>query len=153
MSIETVFTVCNTAVLPFWLLLAVAPRWIWTERLVHSVVVPALLGTVYLVGFVTAPPPPEGAGFGSLEGVMLFFSQPHGALVGWIHYLVFDLFVGAWEVRDAARRGIHHAWVVPCLAFTLMLGPVGLLMYMIVRGVRDRTATLIEDAGGDPSTT
>lgn len=146
MSIDTVFSICNTSVLPFWLLLAVAPHWSWTDRLVHSVVIPVLLGSVYLVGLLTAPEAPEGASFGSLQGVMLFFSQPHGVLVGWVHYLVFDLFVGAWEVRDAQRRGIHHALVVPCLAFTFMLGPIGLLLYVLVRAVRDRTGTLIEGA-------
>lgn len=144
MTVETVFAICNAGVMPGWILLAVAPGWVWTERLVHSVLIPVLLGAVYVGGFLTAPPAPEGASFGSLEGVMLFFSQPHGVLVGWVHYLVFDLFVGAWEVRDARRRGIHHALVVPCLFLTLMLGPAGLLLYVVIRYVRDRATTLAE---------
>jgi hypothetical protein len=144
MSPDDVFLICNYGVMPFWLLLTVAPGWAWTGRLVHSVAIPLLLGTVYLIGFATAPPAPPGASFGSLEGVMLFFSQPHGVLVGWVHYLVFDLFVGAWIVRDARRRGIHHALIVPCLFFTLMLGPIGLLLYATLRLVRDRTTSLVE---------
>lgn len=144
MSIDTVFLICNYGVMPFWLLLAVAPGWTWTGRLVHSILIPVVLGSVYLTGFLTAPPAPAGASFGTLEGVMLFFSQPHGVLVGWVHYLVFDLFVGAWMVRDARRRGLHHGFVVPCLALTLMLGPIGLLLYAAIRGIRDRVATLVE---------
>lgn len=144
MSIDTVFLICNYGVMPFWLLLAVAPGWTWTGRLVHSILIPVVLGSVYLTGFLTAPPAPAGASFGTLEGVMLFFSQPHGVLVGWVHYLVFDLFVGAWMVRDARRRGLHHGFVVPCLALTLMLGPIGLLLYTTIRGIRDRVATLVE---------
>lgn len=144
MSIDTVFLICNYGVMPFWLLLAVAPGWTWTGRLVHSILIPVVLGSVYLTGFLTAPPAPAGASFGTLEGVMLFFSQPHGVLVGWVHYLVFDLFVGAWMVRDARRRGLHHGLVVPCLALTLMLGPIGLLLYTTIRGIRDRVATLVE---------
>jgi hypothetical protein len=108
--------------------------------------VPLVLGSVYLLGFVTAPPAPEGASFGSLEGVMLFMSTPHGVLVGWVHYLVFDLFVGAWEARDARRRGIHHALLVPCLLLTLMLGPIGLLLYLVLRFVRTRDLSLDEAA-------
>jgi hypothetical protein len=144
MSLETLFLLCNYGVMPAWLLLAVAPRWIWTQRIVHSALVPLVLGSVYLVGFSTAPPAPEGAGFGSLAGVMLFFSVPQAVLVGWVHYLVFDLFVGAWEVRDARRHGIHHGLVLPCLFFTLMLGPIGLLLYLMLRAARTRDLLLDE---------
>jgi hypothetical protein len=146
MSLESVFLICNFAVMPAWLLLLVAPGWVWTQRLVHSLLIPILLGTAYLLGFLTAPPGPEGASFGSLEGVTLFFSAPHGVLVGWIHYLVFDLFVGAWQVRDARRRGLHHGFVVPCLLFTLILGPIGLLLYLVIRFAVTRETTLEESS-------
>lgn len=146
MTPETVFTICNTGVLPAWLLLAFAPAWKWTRRLVHSGWIPLLLGIVYAGAFATNTTAPEGAGFGSLEGVMLLFTSPHAVLAGWVHYLVFDLFVGAWEVRDAARRGIPHWMVVPCLAVTLMLGPLGLLAYLGLRAARVREWSLLETA-------
>jgi hypothetical protein len=97
---------------------------------------PALLGAVYTacacVLFLSGGGP-EGAGMGSLPGVMKLFSMPLAAFVGWVHYLVFDLFVGAWQARDARRHGIPHALLLPCLALTLMLGPAGLLLYLLVR--------------------
>ena len=144
MDLSLLFTICNSAVLPFWLLLIVAPSWAWTHRLVHSALIPALLGGVYVVLFVTSPPAAEGASFGSLEGVMLFFSSPHGVLTGWVHYLVFDLFIGAWESRDAGRYGIHPVLVAPCLLLTLMLGPAGLLVYLVLRAALRRTGNLVE---------
>jgi hypothetical protein len=70
---------------------------------------------------------------------MRLFTQPGIALAGWIHYLAFDLFVGAWEVRDASRHGVPHRVVVPCLVLTFLLGPSGLLAYLALRGVRART--------------
>ena len=63
-------------------------------------------------------------------------------LAGWVHYLAFDLFIGAWETRDAAARGVPHAWVVPCLLMTFLLGPIGLLAYLAIRGLRVRTLEL-----------
>jgi hypothetical protein len=141
---DTVFLVCNYGVLPAWLLLAAAPGWVWTQRLVHAAWIPCLLGVVYLLTFITSPGSPEGASFGTLAGVMAFFTSPHAALAGWVHYLVFDLFVGAWEVRDARRRGISHAMLLPCLFFTLMLGPIGLLLYLVLRFVRTRELGLEE---------
>jgi len=138
-----IFSIANAAVMPFWLLLIVAPGWIWTQRLVHSALVPAALGLLY-IGVMFTGSPPEGGGFGSLEGVMALFTSPEAVLGGWVHYLVFDLFVGAWEARDARRNGIHPAAVAPCLILTLMLGPAGLLTYLALRGALRGTWTLAE---------
>jgi len=133
MTPETVFIVCNYGVIPAWILLAVAPSWVWTQRVVHQIWVPMLLGVVYLGALAVSPPSPYGASFASLSGVMLLFSNPYFALAGWVHYLVFDLFIGAWQVRDARRRGIPHLYVLPCLFLTLMAGPIGLLAYITLR--------------------
>jgi hypothetical protein len=144
MDLETLFTVLNTAVLPFWARLVVAPRWVWTQRLAHSVIIAALYAPIYLWLLVSGSG--GGGDFSSLAGVAALFSQPEALLAGWIHYLVFDLFVGAWITRDAIRRDIHHALVVPCLALTLMTGPVGLGVYAAIRGAMRKTGTLVEAA-------
>jgi hypothetical protein len=54
-------------------------------------------------------------------------------MLGWTHYLAFDLFIGSWEIEDAGKRGIPHWLMVPILLLTFMLGPIGLLTYFIVR--------------------
>lgn len=146
MTLDLAFAVCNWGVIPAWLLLAVAPGSAATQRAVHAVWIPGLLGLVYLTTFLAGPGLPEGAGFATLAGVQALFTSPHAVLAGWVHYLVFDLFVGAWEVRDARRRGVPHLQVLPCLFFTLMLGPIGLLLYLAVRWARLRVTTLNETA-------
>ena len=133
MPLEILFRAANLAVIPFWLLLIAAPRWRWTQRLVHAPVALLLLAPLYAAMLFAYQPAPEGMSFGSLFGVMVGFSAPNIVLAGWIHYLIFDLFIGAWESRDALRRGIHHAWVIPCLIGTFLLGPLGLLGYVLVR--------------------
>jgi Domain of unknown function (DUF4281) len=136
LNYETVFSLINFAVLPAWLLLAVFPRSAITRTVVHSGLYPLGLGLFYAVtltmgfGFGYGA---DGGNFNSAAGVSQVFSHPHGILIGWSHYLVFDLFVGAWMARDARRRGVPHLALVPCLFFTLMLGPVGLLMYFVMR--------------------
>ncbi|MGB8328757.1 MAG: ABA4-like family protein [Polyangiales bacterium] len=133
MPLETLFKAANYLVIPFWLLLMLAPRWTWTQRLVHGPVVVLLLTPIYaymLFGYGTAP---EGFSFSSLYGVMIGFSTPHIVVAGWIHYLIFDLFVGAWQTRDAMRRRIPQLLLIPCLIATLMVGPIGLLLYVLVR--------------------
>ena len=138
MPLETLFKAANFAVLPFWLLLFLAPRWSWTQRLVHGPVVLLLLTPIYAFMLFGYGPAPDDFNFNSLYGVMIGFSVPHIVVAGWIHYLIFDLFVGAWEVRDAQRRGISHFLVIPCLLATLMVGPVGLALYVTVRFLSQR---------------
>jgi hypothetical protein len=75
----------------------------------------------------------DGAKFGLLAGVVTLFSVPELVLAGWIHYLAFDLFVCAWEVKDAQKEGIHHLVLIPCLLVTLMAGPVGLVLFWVVK--------------------
>lgn len=133
MALEILFKAANYAVLPFWLLLIAAPRWQWTQRLVHGPVVLLLLAPIYGYMLLGYAPAPDGTELRTLFGVMIGFSAPHLVLAGWIHYLIFDLFVGAWEARDAYRRGISHLWVIPCLIATLMAGPLGLLLYVLIR--------------------
>lgn len=144
MTPEWIFLVCSNGVLPAWILLALAPNWSLTQRIVHQIWIPILLGSVYLSVFVISPSAPSAGGFTSLAGVMTLFTSPTFALVGWVHYLVFDLFIGAWEVRDARRRSISHVYVVPCLVLTLMAGPMGLLAYLLLRFGLKRVVTLDE---------
>jgi len=65
--------------------------------------------------------------------VMKLFTNEWAALAGWIHYLAFDLFVGCWEVRDAQAKNISHWYVIPCLILTFLFGPIGFLLYSILR--------------------
>lgn len=131
MNAADTFSFVNLIVLPAWLMLIFLPRSRWT-RIVAAYAVPAALGIVYLTLLVMNKPP-EGAGFGSIAQVERLFSSQWLLLAGWVHYLAFDLFIGAWEVRDATRLGIRHWFVVPCLLLTFLIGPVGLLAYFIVR--------------------
>ena len=145
MTHEFVFMIVNWGVIPFWLLLAILPHWSASQFLVHSVAIPILLGVAY-AWYLTQGLGVEGGSFSSLAGVQTFFTDGAAALAGWIHYLVFDLFIGAWEVRDARRRGISHWFVVPCLFFTLMAGPIGLLLYLVLRMALSKGGwSLVED--------
>jgi hypothetical protein len=135
------------------LLLIVAPNWIWTERIVHTALVPFALVAWAIVLSVLGPPPPEGAGMGSMKAVMLLVSGETATLTLWTLVMGWDLLAGAWLARDARRRGIHHAWVVVCLVLTFVYGIIGLVLYLLVRLVLRRVLTMHEVAPhpSDPS--
>lgn len=134
MSPEQIFSLAGALSMLGWAGLVLAPRWTITRDWLAPVVVPLLIGVVYVTLMLTyIDRAPEGGGFDSLAGVAALFSVEELLLAGWIHYLAFDLFVGAWEVKDAQEQGIHHLLVIPCLVLTLMAGPGGLLLYWVIR--------------------
>ena len=134
MDAETLFSWCGRVALVGWILLIVAPRWRWSAPVIAKFVVPTLLAAVY-IGVIATHWSGHRGGFSSLAAVGELFSDPWLLLAGWVHYLAFDLFVGAWEVRDAVRERIPHWLVVPCLVLTFLLGPVGFLAYCTCRGL------------------
>lgn len=131
---ETIFSLANLYAVPFWLLMILLPHWSWTKRIMNSLwlVVPlaatyALLvlpGLPLLLGSLANP---------NLPGIATLLGSPAGATIGWIHFLAFDLFVGRWVYLDSREKNIS-AWLVsPILFFVFMLGPLGLLLYLLAR--------------------
>ena len=132
---DFLFSLANPLAVLGWALLVLAPRWRITKLLVLSGVWSALLALGYAALISTHYLGSHGGegGFGSLAQVAALFRDPWALLAGWVHYLCFDLLTGAWEVRDAQRRGVPHLALVPALALTFLFGPVGLLVYFGVR--------------------
>ena len=132
---DFLFSLANPAALLGWALLVLAPRWRGTRAVVLSGALPLLLAAAYAVLIATHYLGPHGGegGFGSLDDVAALFRDRWALLAGWVHYLCFDMWTGAWELRDAQRRGVPHGLLVPCLLLTFMFGPVGLLLYFGVR--------------------
>lgn len=134
MDPETIFSVCGGMATIGWIALVFAPGRRWAT-LLAGLMIPVAIACVYIVLLALHWKGSPG-GFGSLHDVSLLFSQPWPLLAGWIHYLAFDLVVGAWEARDARVSGVPHLLLVPCLLLTFMFGPAGLLLYLIIRALK-----------------
>jgi len=130
---ELLLRIATATVLVPWLLLLVAPRWAWTDRIVQSVAPAVILVPIYVACIFFDPVGPAAPSFFTVDGIQSIFASRRTAVGCWVHYLVFDLFVGAWQVRDARALGIAHRWVVPCLLLTLWFGPVGYAAYLLLR--------------------
>ena len=145
MTPETVFTLANLVALVGWAALLVSPFAEprapgWSDR-VAALVVPGLLAAGYVATialFWGRSEPVGEPGFTTLQGVRALLGTPEALVAGWIHYLAFDLFVGAWEARDARRRAIPFGLVVPCLLFTFVSGPFGFALYLALRAAMGR---------------
>lgn len=132
MTPDQLFQLANPLALLGWLVLLAAPLAPRAAQAVVAAAIPLLLSLAY-AGLVLAFWWRAPGGFGSLPDVQALFTHPHIALAGWLHYLAFDLFLGAWQVRTARAEGIPHWAVVPCLVLTFLFGPAGLLAFAILR--------------------
>jgi hypothetical protein len=139
-ALETVFSFSSFIAMFGWLLLVVVPADA-RAKLLTGIIIPLTLSLIYLVyiylHFADAP-----GGFGSLADVKTLFGKDELLLAGWVHYLAFDLFIGAWESRDSQRLGIPRLVMIPCYVMTFMLGPVGLLFYFAIRTAKTKKLDL-----------
>lgn len=142
LPLESLFSVANTTALVSWGVLILLPRTRFLRRLVQVLSIGGLcLAYAVLIQlyFFSVP----GGGFGTLAAVQRLFEVPEVALAGWIHYLAFDLFVGLWIAQRADALGLSRWLQAPVLVVTFMFGPIGLLLFGLLRFAR-RTA----DRGG-----
>jgi hypothetical protein len=133
-----IFSIANTIALLCWLALAlslfVSRGRVWIQR-ATGLVVPGFFAVIYIFciwwGFAQTP----GGGFGSLAEVRALFANDLALDAGWLHYLAFDLFVGTWIVRQGTLDRMHPLLLLLCLPVTFLVGPIGLLLFLIERSV------------------
>jgi hypothetical protein len=144
MSWAGLFTLTNIVAVLGWAALFFLPR----RPLVLSAILYAAVGLLcvaYLAMFVAAfgglADRGRVAGSGapdlttySVEGIRSLFMSDSGIVIGWTHYLAFDLFVGLWIARDADAKGFGRLVQAPFLLMTFLAGPIGLLGWLLIRG-------------------
>lgn len=137
LTLETWFVLVHAIAVVGWAALFASP-WIGRRAVLAARWAAVPLCLLYLLFLAThLKAIPTDAGY-TLEAVARFFDRPVLLLAGWIHYLVLDLFVGSWEAEHSQRSGISPFLLLPCLFATMMIGPLGLLLYLGVAALRRR---------------
>jgi len=126
------FNFCNSLILLILGMVLFFPKQKITARLIAYPWIPLCLSFFYLYFIIVSGGITE-ADFSSLEGIVVLFQKatPESAAAGWLHYLAFDFWMGAWIIKHSQKQGIKHLFVVIPLVFTFMLGPVGILIYSL----------------------
>ena len=138
MSPDSVFQTCSTIAMVGWLvLLIISPFWSSFDKFLIGIII-TLFTIVYAWLIFQVFRPEDFEKFGSLNGVMELFTDKTAVTAGWVHYLAFDLLTGIWIKKNAQKYNIHHLILIPCLLLTFMLGPIGLLLYLLVRLIKTK---------------
>lgn len=137
---QSLFTLTNSIALIAWALLILIPRrpLVLTSVLYLGVALLCLIYTILIVALLAGwlDPVRDGAAPAfdySVRGLRAFFMSEGGIVVGWTHYLALDLFTGLWIARDGDQKRIGRLVQAPILFATFMAGPLGLLIWLLVR--------------------
>jgi hypothetical protein len=125
--------------MPFWLLLICLPSWGFTQRVMQSPYValgPALVYVVLALPRLDILMPPLFQT--DLEPIRALLATKEGTVIGWMHFLAFDLFVARWCYLDSKQLGIPPYSMSPLFVILLLAGPVGFCVYLALRSVKAR---------------
>ena len=133
MAYDVVFYASNAIALAGWTLLIGFPHtraaaWV-RQTMAPSIAIATLYAGLVLTTFIAGG---SDGNFFTLDGVKRLFDDRGVLTAAWIHYLAFDLAIGCWMSRRARELPLAHRWLVPCLALTLWLGPVGFLLFTVL---------------------
>lgn len=133
MTPETAFSIASLTAIAGWLVLIagiILNRPLLRDR-IAGLAIPLLLSLAYTLLIARFWFATEG-GFNTLANVQKLFAAPWAALAGWIHYLAFDLFVGAVLARRLMERGLPRLVLVAVLPLTFLFGPIGFLLGQVI---------------------
>lgn len=134
LSYEMLFTFSNLVVMPFWLLMIFLPHWKFTKRVLSSPLI--ALPTALLYVALVLPQAFSLAGSlsnPSLAGITRLLSTSEAVLIAWAHFLTFDLLTGRWAFLESRAQNFNAWLMAPILFLILMLGPLGFVLYLILR--------------------
>ena len=137
-TIEMIYLWLSFGVLPFWFLLIFFPQSKVCGIFATSIFPFLVLGSVYiyLVYYFF------NSGYDFSENFILYlglydlgdlFENEGFLILFWTHFLAINLFCGAWIVRDGQKYLMSKYLNFIPLVITYFIGPVGLIIYWIIR--------------------
>jgi hypothetical protein len=135
-DLEAWFSLAGVIAMIGWVILIFGPRRWPLLSAFPAYVFPVVLSLGYAILILRHFGTAEG-GYNTLADVAKLISNDHVLLAGWVHYLAFDLFIGAWISRRADDASISRVIQAPILVTTFMFGPFGLLLFLMVWKVQN----------------
>ena len=138
MDAASIFSLGNSCILIGWILLIFLPNWKYTQASILNGLI-VLYAVVYTYLILKDIGDFRADSFSSLANVKALFQNDNAVAAGWFHYLAFDLFVGAYIVRKSISLGISRVFYTLALPFTFMFGPMGYLMFFIIKSLKTKS--------------
>ena len=138
LTVEMVYLWLNLGVLPFWFVLIVFPKSQICRVFIRSIFPIFVLSLFYTYLFYIM----HINGYNFLQNFKLYlgldeisnlFENQSFLILFWVHFLGINLFCGSWIVNDSQLFGINKFLVSIPLIITYLIGPIGIVIYWIIR--------------------
>jgi len=138
LTFENIYMWANLGLIPFWLMLIIIPNSKFTQFFINSVILPLILSVtyVYIIYQTILLDEPVFDVFKlylGLDNLYTLFATESFLLVFWLHFLALNLFLGSWISRDAVKYNMSRIIVLLPLIFVYFTGPLGLVLYWLIR--------------------
>ena len=138
LTFENIFVWTSFGILPFWVMLIIIPNSKVTQFFVNSIILPLILSTayVYVIYQTILLDEPIFDIFRlylSLDNLYTIFATESFLLIFWLHFVALNLFLGSWVSRDGVKYNMSRGLVFIPLVLVYFTGPVGLVLYWIIR--------------------
>ena len=148
-TINIIYLWLNIGVLPFWFMLLFFPQAkicrIFVTSIFPIIILSAvnlhLIIEIYKTGFNLLDNFNLYLGFDELSNL---FSEKNFIILFWIHFLAINLFCGSWMVNDSYKFNISKFLIFVPLLVTYFIGPLGILIYWIIRIFFSKRISLYE---------
>ena len=137
-TVEMVYLWLNLGILPFWFVLIFFPNSQIGKIFTASIFPIFILSLAYAYLLYIA----HMDGYDFLQNFRLYlglgeisnlFENQNFLILFWVHFLAMNLFCGGWIVNDSQMFGINKFLVSIPLTITYLIGPIGILIYWIIR--------------------
>ena len=137
-TLNMIYLWLNIGVLPFWFILIFFPNSKINQIFVSSIFPLIILGSIYLYVVTEL----IRSGFNFIEVFNLYlgldelrsiFGNKKYLILFWIHFLAINLFCGSWISKDSQKYIIPKFLTFIPLIITYFIGPVGIIIYWIIR--------------------
>ena len=148
-TIDMLYYWVNLGVLPFWFILIFFPQTHLSKYFVTSVFPILILSSAYVFiiykSFLNSY---DFIGnfnlYLNLNSLSELFKDQTFLLMFWVHFISINLFTGGWIVKDSQRLSINKILLIIPLIVTYLIGPLGLLLYWLIRMFHAKNISLYD---------
>ena len=137
-TVEMVYLWLNLGVLPFWFILIIFPKSQICKVFITSIFPILILSLAYTyllyISYIN-----DYEFFKNFElylglsEISNLFENQSFLILFWVHFLAMNLFCGSWMVNDSQMFGMNKFLVSIPLIITYLIGPIGIVIYWIIR--------------------
>ena len=137
-TVEMIYLWLNLGVLPFWLILIIFPQSQISKVFITSIfpIFILSLAYTYLLYIVYLDAYNFLQNFNlylGLDEISSLFENKSFLILFWVHFLAMNLFCGGWIVKDSTIFNMNRVLVSLPLIVTYLIGPIGIMIYWILR--------------------